>query len=102
MSQKVRHVGMAPLEIWHDFQAISYLSESGVLQIGSQYRALGKSMPSEFKAFIASICVMLLMMWILGRNSWEIADSPISVILLLIMFGLTYAWVKNEIFPDDK
>lgn len=60
-------------------------------------------MPSEFKAFIASICVLLLMMWLLsrGNNPWAIADSPISIVLLLVVFGLTYAWVKNEFFRDD-
>ena len=58
-------------------------------------------MPKQFQAFIATLAVLFLM-FLLFNRSYEIADSPISVIILVIVFGLTYAWIKNEFFPDDR
>jgi len=58
-------------------------------------------MPKEFKAFLISTAIVLFLMF-LFNGSFEIADSPISVVIILIVFGLTYAWVKNEYFPDTK
>lgn len=57
-------------------------------------------MPNEFKAFGVSVAVLLLLIWIFNE-SFEIADSPISIVVLLVMFGLTYVWVKNEFFQDE-
>lgn len=58
-------------------------------------------MPNEFKAFIVSVGVILLLMWI-TIGVFEVGDSPISIVFLLIAFGLTYAWVKNEFFPSKS
>uniref|UniRef100_E6XSA5 Uncharacterized protein n=1 Tax=Shewanella putrefaciens (strain 200) TaxID=399804 RepID=E6XSA5_SHEP2 len=58
-------------------------------------------MPKEFKAFIVSALILLILMYFYNE-SFEIADSPVSVIILLVAFGLTYAWVKNEFFPSKR
>lgn len=59
-------------------------------------------MPSTIKAFLVSVGVLLLMMLLFSRasNPFEVGDSPISVVVLLVAFGLTFAWVKHTFFSD--
>lgn len=59
-------------------------------------------MPSTIKAFLVSIGVLLLMMWLFSgaTNPFEVGDSPISIVVILVAFGLTFAWVKHEFFSN--
>lgn len=59
-------------------------------------------MSSTIKAFLVSVGILLLMMWLfsVAANPFEIEDSPISIGVLLIAFGLTFVWVKHEFFSD--
>lgn len=60
-------------------------------------------MPSAIKTFIASVGLLLVMMWLFssGMNPFTVADHPISIVVFLIAFGLTYAWVKHTFFSDQ-
>lgn len=58
-------------------------------------------MPSEFKAFLVTVILLLLLMWII-LGAFEVAGTPISIAVFLVMFVLTYAWVKNEFFPSSN
>jgi len=59
-------------------------------------------MPQAIKAFLVSVALLLTLMWLLGDedNPFQIASSATSIAVLLIAFGLTFAWVKHEFFPD--
>lgn len=59
-------------------------------------------MPSTIKAFLVSVGLLLLMMWLFSgaSNPLTVEDHPISIVVLLVAFGLTFAWVKHEFFSD--
>lgn len=59
-------------------------------------------MPSTIKAFLVSVGILLLMMWLFSNasNPFAVEDNPISIVVLLVAFGLTFAWVKHEFFSD--
>lgn len=59
-------------------------------------------MPSTIKAFLVSAGLLLLMMWLFSSasNPFTVEDNPISIVVLLVAFGLTFAWVKHGLFSD--
>jgi hypothetical protein len=59
-------------------------------------------MPSTIKAFLISVGLLLLMMWLFSSasNPFTVEDHPTSRVVLLVAFGLTFAWVKHEFFSD--
>ena len=59
-------------------------------------------MSSAIKSFFVSVALLLLMMWLFSSasNPFTVEDHPISIVVLLAAFGLTFAWVKHEFFAD--
>lgn len=61
-------------------------------------------MPSAIKAFIASVGLLLVMMWLFSSemNPFTVADHPISIVVFLIAFGLTRDMGSDTIYPRPE